>query len=126
MRIDFQALGLESVEGGAARARLQELACSNAVQVREQLLILLNRGARDVIVDLTDCAVVCECCGVPALIRANRRARALGARLGIAVPEESPTRQALERASRSEPFPLTIVPVAPVGPPPVKAPLAAA
>ncbi|MFH8570048.1 STAS domain-containing protein [Streptomyces sp. NPDC017993] len=90
------------------------LDCGEAAQVREQLLILLNRGASGLLVDLSDCAVVCPCCGAPALVRAYRRARALGAGFEVIAPSSVVARRPLDRARRTsqEPFPAVSEPEA--------------
>ncbi|WP_185792180.1 STAS domain-containing protein [Actinoallomurus bryophytorum] len=57
---------------------------SNADEVREQLLALLNAGAGPLIVDLTG-TTFCDSSAVNALLRTHTRAGALGCRLHVAV-----------------------------------------
>lgn len=60
-----------------------EVDVTNADQMREALLSVLNLGAATVIVDMTR-ATFCDSAGVSALVRAQRRASASDARLRVA------------------------------------------
>jgi anti-anti-sigma factor len=86
---------------GTVVVRPSSMDCSGAAEVRERLLILLNRGAEEVVLDLSG-TEVCACCGAPAVVRAHRRARALGASL-VVVAADAETREAIERAGLYEP-----------------------
>ncbi|WP_407554608.1 STAS domain-containing protein [Streptomyces sp. Pv4-95] len=99
---------------GTVVVRPLVLDCAEAAQVREQLLILLNRGAPGLLVDLSACAVLCPCCGAPALVRAYRRARALGAGFEVIAPSSAVARLPLDLARRTseEPFPAVSEPEA--------------
>jgi len=57
---------------------------SNADQIREHLLWLINRGAAELIVDLTE-TVSCDYSGADALARAHHRAVANGTKLRLVV-----------------------------------------
>ncbi len=57
---------------------------SNADEVREQLLVMINRGAAVIIADLT-ATVSCDYSGADALVRAYQRAIANGIQLRVAV-----------------------------------------
>ncbi|GAA0491832.1 MULTISPECIES: STAS domain-containing protein [Streptomyces] len=94
--------------GGAVVLRPPEFDCARVVQTREEMLILLNRGAASLLVDLAACSRVCACCGVPALVRVFRRARALGTAFHVIAPRNAQARRALDDAQRvsREPFPL--------------------
>ncbi|MGI5467446.1 STAS domain-containing protein [Streptomyces sp. CA-132043] len=94
--------------GGAVVLRPPEFDCARVTQTREEMLILLNRGAASLLVDLGACSLVCACCGVPALVRVFRRARALGTAFHVIAPRDAQARRALEDAQRvsREPFPL--------------------
>lgn len=59
-----------------------EIDVSNAAAVREQLLLLLNRGASVLIADMT-ATTFCDCAGAGAVIRAFRRAGASGAQFRL-------------------------------------------
>ncbi|POX43443.1 hypothetical protein C3486_00490 [Streptomyces sp. Ru73] len=88
--------------------RPPEFDCGSVTQAREEMLILLNRGAASLLVDLADCSAVCACCGVPALVRVFRRARALGTAFHVIAPRDARARRPLDDARRvsREPFPL--------------------
>ncbi|WP_223736552.1 STAS domain-containing protein [Streptomyces purpurogeneiscleroticus] len=94
--------------GGAVVLRPPEFDCARVTQAREEMLILLNRGAASLLVDLGACSTVCACCGVPALVRVFRRARALGTAFHVIAPRSAQARRPLEDAQRvsREPFPL--------------------
>lgn len=62
----------------------QDIDRSNADQIREQLLWIINRGAAVLIADLTG-TVSCDYSGVEALARAHHRAVANGTELRLAV-----------------------------------------
>ena len=62
----------------------QHIDSSNADQIREQLLWIINRGAAVLIVDLTG-TVSCDYSGADALARAHHRAVANGTELRLAV-----------------------------------------
>jgi anti-sigma B factor antagonist len=65
----------------------EEIDISNADQVRDDLLTLLNRGPAALIVDMAQ-TTFCDSAGVNALVRAHKRAAANGAdvRLIVAAP----------------------------------------
>jgi anti-sigma B factor antagonist len=65
----------------------EEIDISNADQVRDDLLTLLNRGPAMLIVDMAQ-TTFCDSAGVNALVRAHKRATANGAdmRLIVAAP----------------------------------------
>jgi len=78
---------LYSVEwaGGQAVVSLPEhIGISNAGQVREELLSLINRGATTLIADMT-ATVSCDQAGAEAVIRARTRAAASGTELRLVV-----------------------------------------
>ena len=60
---------------------------SNADQVREELLTLINHGAAALIVDMT-ATVSCDYAGAEILVRAYKRAIANGTQLRLVVPAE--------------------------------------
>lgn len=64
-----------------------EIDISNADQVRDELLSLLNRGPAVLLVDMAE-TTFCDSAGVNALVRAHKRATANGAemRLVVAAP----------------------------------------
>jgi anti-sigma B factor antagonist len=75
-----------------------EVDASNADDVREHLLTLLNAGgpgASPLIADLTD-TTFCDSSAINALLRANTRAGALGRRLYAAVPPGGVVRKVFE------------------------------
>lgn len=115
MRVDSLTFRVTPLDGGAVLARPRALDCRTAGEIRERLLILLNRGARNVVLDVSD-RNVCACCGVPAIVRAHRRARALGGGLVVVMPEGSPARAALEEACLYEPESLPVRSEAPTAP----------
>ena len=57
---------------------------SNAGQIREELLSVINRGATALIADMT-ATVACDHAGADAVMRADQRAVAVGAELRLAV-----------------------------------------
>jgi anti-sigma B factor antagonist len=57
---------------------------SNAGQIREQLLLVINRGATALIVDMTATAS-CDHAGAEAIVRAHRRALARGTQVRLVV-----------------------------------------
>ena len=74
--------------GGQAVVTLPEdINASNAGQIREELLALINRGATALIVDMTATAS-CDYAGAEALVRAYRRAVANGTQLRLVVPAD--------------------------------------
>ncbi|MEV6793129.1 STAS domain-containing protein [Streptomyces sp. NPDC051320] len=95
-------------KGGIVRLRLEAFGCREAPQVRDQLLIFLNRGAKGLVVDLSACSVVCPCCAVPALVRAHRRARALGTAFKVIAPSSAAARGPLDNARRTSPDPFPV------------------
>jgi len=71
--------------GGQAVVSLPEhIGISNAGQVREELLSLINRGATTLIADMT-ATVSCDQAGAEAVIRARTRAAASGTELLLVV-----------------------------------------
>jgi anti-anti-sigma factor len=71
--------------GGQAVVTLPEhIGISNAGQVREELLSVINRGATTLIADMT-ATVSCDHAGADAVIRAWQRATASGAELRLVV-----------------------------------------
>lgn len=66
----------------------QRIDSSNADQVREQLLWIINRGAAVLIADLTG-TVSCDYSGADALARAQHRAMANGTELRLAVAADA-------------------------------------
>jgi anti-sigma B factor antagonist len=71
--------------GGQAVVALPEhIGISNAGQVREELLSLINRGATTLIADMT-ATVSCDQAGAEAVIRARTRAAASGTELRLVV-----------------------------------------
>jgi len=73
---------------------------SNAGQIRELLLLVINRGATELAVDMTETAW-CDQAGEAALARAQQRAAAAGAQLRLVVTAEAVkrvlTRSGLDR-----------------------------
>jgi anti-anti-sigma factor len=71
--------------GGQAVVALPEhIGISNAGQVREELLSVINRGATTLIADMT-ATVSCDQAGAEAVIRARTRAAASGTELRLVV-----------------------------------------
>jgi len=71
--------------GGQAVVSLPEhIGISNAGQVREELLSLINRGVTTLIADMT-ATVSCDQAGAEAVIRARTRAAASGTELRLVV-----------------------------------------
>jgi len=71
--------------GGQAVVTLPEhIGISNAGQVREELLSVINRGATTLIADMT-ATVSCDQAGAEAVIRARQRAAASGTELRLVV-----------------------------------------
>jgi stage II sporulation protein AA (anti-sigma F factor antagonist) len=66
----------------------QHIDTSNANQIREQLLWIINRGAAVLIADLTG-TVSCDYSGADALARAHHRAVANGSQLRLVVPADA-------------------------------------
>jgi anti-sigma B factor antagonist len=62
----------------------EEIDISNADQVRDDLLSLLNRGPAVMIVDMAQ-TTFCDSAGVNALVRAHKRATANGAEMRLIV-----------------------------------------
>lgn len=62
-----------------------EIDVSNADQVREDLLSVLNRGAAMLIVDMGG-TTFCDSAGVNALVRAHKRATADGGQIRLVAP----------------------------------------
>jgi anti-sigma B factor antagonist len=60
---------------------------SNAASISEELLVLINRGAAALVVDMTATAS-CDYAGAETLVRAYRRAVANGTQLRLVVPAE--------------------------------------
>jgi anti-sigma B factor antagonist len=75
------------LHGAAVITLPTEIDISNADQVRDELLSLLNRGPGVLIVDMAQ-STFCDSAGVNALVRAHKRATASGAemRLVVAAP----------------------------------------
>ena len=74
--------------GGQAVVTLPEhIDAANVGQIREELLMLINRGAAVLIVDMTATAS-CGCAGAEALVHACQRAAANGTQLRLVVPAE--------------------------------------
>ena len=65
----------------------EHINAANTGQIREELLMLINRGAAVLIVDMTATAS-CDYAGAEALVRAYRRAVANGTQLRLVVPAE--------------------------------------
>jgi len=65
----------------------QDIDSSNADQIREQLLWIINRGAAVLIADLTE-TLSCDYSGADALVRAHHRALANGTELRLVVAVE--------------------------------------
>jgi anti-sigma B factor antagonist len=61
-----------------------EIDIANADQVREDLLLTLNRGAATLVVDMGG-TTFCDSAGVNALVRAFKRATASGAQMRLVV-----------------------------------------
>jgi anti-sigma B factor antagonist len=66
----------------------QHIDTSNASQIREQLLWIINRGAAVLVADLTRTGS-CDYSGADALARAHHRAMANGAELRLAVTADA-------------------------------------
>jgi anti-sigma B factor antagonist len=62
----------------------EEIDISNADQVRDELLSLLNRGPAMLIVDMAQ-TTFCDSAGVNALVRAHKRASANGTEIRLVV-----------------------------------------
>lgn len=71
--------------GEAAVIKLpEEIDISNADQVRDELLSLLNRGPAVLIVDMAE-TTFCDSAGINALVRAHKRATANDAEIRLVV-----------------------------------------
>ena len=75
---------VEWVGGQAVVALPEHIGISNAGQVREELLSLINRGATTLIADMT-ATVSCDQAGAEAVLRARTRAAASGTELRLVV-----------------------------------------
>jgi len=75
---------VEWASGQAVVALPEHIGISNAGQVREELLSLINRGATTLIADMT-ATVSCDQAGAEAVIRARTRAAASGTELRLVV-----------------------------------------
>jgi len=75
---------VEWVGGQAVVALPEHIGISNAGQVREELLSLINRGATTLIADMT-ATLSCDQAGAEAVIRAWTRAAASGTKLRLVV-----------------------------------------
>jgi len=73
-----------------------ELELSTAPRAGDQLHALLEAGARDVLVDLTETTFL-DCAGVGALVEASRAAHARGGRLYVQ-RAQGQARQVIEQA----------------------------
>jgi anti-sigma B factor antagonist len=62
----------------------EEIDISNSEQVRDELLLLVNRGPAVLIVDMAE-TTFCDSAGVNALVRAHKRATANGAEIRLVV-----------------------------------------
>ena len=72
------------LRGAAVITLPVEIDISNADQVRDELLSLLNRGPAVLLVDMAE-TTFCDSAGVNALVRAHQRATANGAELRLVV-----------------------------------------
>jgi anti-anti-sigma factor len=72
------------LRGAAVITLPVEIDISNADQVRDELLSLLNRGPAVLLVDMAG-TTFCDSAGVNALVRAHKRATANGAELRLVV-----------------------------------------
>ncbi|MGD0560595.1 MAG: STAS domain-containing protein, partial [Streptosporangiaceae bacterium] len=78
--------------GGQAVVTLPEhIGISNAGQVREQLLSVINRGATILIADMT-ATISCDHAGADAVIRVRQRAVASGTELRLVVTAQTVAR----------------------------------
>jgi anti-sigma B factor antagonist len=66
----------------------QHVGESNAGQIRELLLVVINRGATELIIDMTGTAW-CDQAGAAAMARAQQRAAASGTQLRLVVTAEA-------------------------------------
>jgi anti-sigma B factor antagonist len=73
----------------------EEVDFETVSSAREELLVLINRGARNLILDLSDTRF-CDSAGVNAVFRAHHRARLAGARLRLVAPDSSPVRRVFD------------------------------
>jgi len=64
-----------------------DMACAG--DLRERMLVLLNRGATLLAADLSG-TTFCDCSGLNALLRARTRAQALGTPFGMVLPRAGP------------------------------------
>ncbi len=74
-------------DGQAVVMLPRDIDAANAGLIREELLVLINRGPAVLIVDMTATAS-CDYAGAEALVRAYRRAVANGTQLRMVVPAE--------------------------------------
>ena len=72
------------LRGAAVITLPVEIDISNADQVRDELLSLLNRGPAVLLVDMAE-TTFCDSAGVNALVRAHKRATANGAEMRLVV-----------------------------------------
>jgi anti-anti-sigma factor len=78
------AYPVEWADGLAVVALPEHIGASNAGQVREELLLVINRGATTLIADMT-ATISCDYSGAEALVRAWQRAAVSGAELRLVV-----------------------------------------
>jgi anti-sigma B factor antagonist len=82
-----------------------EVDVCNAYVIREQLLRLLDRGAGPLVIDLS-ATRFCDCTGVGAIVRAGRRARALGVRVCLVLPTRGTVHRLAAVTGLSRRFPI--------------------
>lgn len=79
-----------------------DIAC--AADLRERMLILLNRGIVLLVADLS-ATTFCDCAGLNALLRARTRAAALGTPFGMLIPDIGPVCKIFHVSGVSEAIP---------------------
>jgi anti-sigma B factor antagonist len=77
--------------GYAVAVQPAEIDITNASAVSGTLLALLNRGTLGVVADMAGTRF-CDLAGMRAIVAAQRRAQAVGARLGVVIPHPAACR----------------------------------
>jgi anti-anti-sigma factor len=77
--------------GYAVAVQPAEIDVTNASVVSDTLLALLNCGTPGVVADMAGTRF-CDLAGMRAIVRAQRRAQAVGARLGVIIPRPAARR----------------------------------
>lgn len=82
-----------------------EIDIGNASEVCDTLLVVLNRGAASLIIDLTR-TTFCDCAGIHAIARAGRRAKVLGTPACVVLPPTGLVRKTVELTGLARQLPV--------------------